>query len=85
MSRAKEGMQIQTVIEKAMWFAWQVRSQGEQVQRASRAARLGAVMGAEVVACTLSSAGGDLLGLLQDIHAFDTLVIDEACRHPPKA
>lgn len=68
-----------------MILHWQVRAQGEQVQRASRAARLGAVLGAEAVASTLSGAGGDLLGLLQEAHAFDTLVIDEACRSPPWA
>jgi len=56
----------------------QVRAGGEQLQRAKRAQRAAAVRGAEVVACTLAAAGGDLLGLVEGGPLFDALVIDEA-------
>ena len=56
----------------------QVRVGGEQLQRAKRAQRAAAVRGAEVVACTLAAAGGDLLGLVEGGPLFDALVIDEA-------
>ena len=50
--------------------------------------RLAVVRSAEVVACTLSSAGGDLLGLVTESAAgsqpcplFNALIIDEvSCR-----
>lgn len=36
------------------------------------------MQGADVVACTLASAGGDLLSLLEGKPMFDALIIDEA-------
>ena len=56
----------------------QVQAGGEQLQRAQRAQRVAAVQTADVVACTLASAGGDLLSLLEGKPMFDALVIDEA-------
>lgn len=55
-----------------------MRAGGEQLQRALRAQRVAAVQAADVVACTLASAGGDLLALLEGKPVFDALIIDEA-------
>lgn len=58
-------------------FASQLRSSGERVARARREVRVAVVRRSEVVACTLSSAGGDLIGLMAGGPLFDCLIIDE--------
>ncbi len=68
--------------------ALQVKAGGAAAARARREVRLAVVRSAEVVACTLSSAGGDLLGLVTENAAgsqpcplFNALIIDEvSCR-----
>ena len=64
--------------------ALQVKAGGAAAARARREVRLAVVRSAEVVACTLSSAGGDLLGLVTENAAgsqpcplFNALIIDE--------
>ena len=44
---------------------------------ARKEVRQAIVQGAEVVACTLSSAGGDLLTLCKGSPGFQALIIDE--------
>ncbi|KAK9830550.1 hypothetical protein WJX72_012414 [[Myrmecia] bisecta] len=56
------------------------KSGGERVARARREVRQAVVKSAEVVACTLSSAGGDLLSLLKTGPFFNALIIDEAAQ-----
>ena len=55
---------------------------GEAAHRAKRGVRQAVVRAAEVVACTLSSAGGDLLSLIKGPGAdpsflFSAIMIDE--------
>ena len=66
-------------------FVWQVKKGSEAARRAKRGVRQGVVRSAEVVACTLSSAGGDLLGLVKGSGSdpsmlFNAIMIDEVCR-----
>ena len=54
----------------------------EAAHKAKRGVRQAVVRAAEVVACTLSSAGGDLLGLIKGAGAdpsmlFNAIMIDE--------
>lgn len=54
----------------------------EAAHKAKRGSRQAVVKAAEVVACTLSSAGGDLLGLLKGTGSepgmlFNAIMIDE--------
>ena len=60
----------------------QVKDGKEAAHRAKRGVRQGVVQRAEVVACTLSSAGGDLLSLVKGPGCspsmlFNTIMIDE--------
>lgn len=57
----------------------QARAGREQVAQARREVRQAVVRQAEVVACTLSAAGGDLATLLASGPLFDLVVIDEVC------
>lgn len=62
----------------------QIKEGGEAARRAKRGVRQGVVRSAEVVACTLSSAGGDLLGLVKGLGSdpsmlFNAIMIDEVC------
>ena len=61
----------------------QVKEGGEAAHRARRGVRQAVVRAAEVVACTLSSAGGDLLSLAKGPGSdpsflFNAIMIDEA-------
>lgn len=53
-----------------------------ELERAKRAARQAVILAAEVVLCTLSAAGGDLLGAFPPGAApqYDVLVVDEAAQ-----
>lgn len=55
----------------------QVKAGGEQAQQASRAVRTAVIKEAEVVVCTLSSSGGELLTILAAGPLFDAVIIDE--------
>ena len=60
----------------------QIKEGSEAARRAKRGVRQGVVRSAEVVACTLSSAGGDLLGLVKGPGSdpsmlFNAIMIDE--------
>ena len=50
----------------------------DTVQREGKEVRRRVVASAHVVACTLSSAGGELAALLPPDVRFDALIIDEA-------
>jgi hypothetical protein len=54
-----------------------MRKVDQTVTRARKDVRAAIVKRAEVVACTLSSAGGDLLALLAKGPLFDVLIVDE--------
>jgi len=56
----------------------------DAVHREGKEVRRRVVALAHVVACTLSSAGGELAALLPPDIRFDALIIDEA-RHPGPA
>ena len=49
----------------------------DQISRARKEMRQAIVRGSEVVACTLSSAGGDLATLCKGSPGFQTVIIDE--------
>ncbi len=51
----------------------------DAVHREGKEVRRRVVSSAHVVACTLSSAGGELAALLPPDIRFDALIIDEAC------
>eukprot|EP00879_Flechtneria_rotunda_P007634 GHRR01008006.1.p1 GENE.GHRR01008006.1~~GHRR01008006.1.p1 ORF type:complete len:1552 (+),score=731.37 GHRR01008006.1:78-4658(+) len=55
---------------------------GRELERAKRSARQAVIKSAEIVLCTLSAAGGDLLGCWPAGAAplFDVLVVDEAAQ-----
>lgn len=55
----------------------QVQAGNEQASKANKELRKAIVRGSEVVACTLSSAGGDLLTLCKNSTGFQALIIDE--------
>ena len=62
----------------------QVKEGQEAAHKAKRGVRQAVVRCAEVVACTLSSAGGDLLGLVKGVGSdpsmlFNAIMIDEVC------
>lgn len=63
-------------------FEVQVKEGNEAAHKAKRGVRQAVVKSAEVVACTLSSAGGDLLSLLKGAGSepgmlFNAIMIDE--------
>lgn len=60
----------------------ELRQGNKELDRQKKEVRQAVVKAAEVVACTLSSAGGDLVGMWPPGHAplFDALVIDEAAQ-----
>ena len=65
-----------------MHVVTKVKEGGEAAHRAKRGVRQAVVRAAEVVACTLSSAGGDLLSLVKGPGAdpsflFNAIMIDE--------
>lgn len=51
---------------------------GEAVERKGREVRQAVLLRAQVVACTLSAAGGELKSLLPPAAKFSALIIDEA-------
>ncbi len=55
----------------------QVQMGNDQLSRAKKEVRQAVVRGAEIVAATLSSAGGDLLTLCKGSLGFQGLIIDE--------
>lgn len=55
----------------------QIQRGNDQLSRARKEVRQAVVRGAEIVACTLSSAGGDLLTLSKGTAGFQALIIDE--------
>ena len=55
----------------------QAKAGPEEVAKARRAVRQAIVDHAEVVACTLSAAGGDLLNLTHTGRPFDAVLTDE--------
>ena len=55
----------------------QMQKGSEHLSRARREVRQAVVRAAEVVACTLSGAGGDLLALSKGSVGFQALIIDE--------
>jgi len=62
----------------------QVKEGNEAAHKAKRGVRQAVVRCAEVVACTLSSAGGDLLSLVKGVGSdpsmlFNAIMIDEVC------
>ncbi len=62
----------------------QVKEGNEAAHKAKRGVRQAVVRCAEVVACTLSSAGGDLLNLIKGVGSdpsmlFNAIMIDEVC------
>lgn len=57
--------------------ALQVRKGNDQIAQARREVRQAVVRQAEVVACTLSAAGGDLAGLMAGGPLFDMVIVDE--------
>jgi hypothetical protein len=50
--------------------------------RARREVRQAVIRGSEIVACTLSSAGGELLSLSKGSLGFQAVIIDEVFLHP---
>ena len=62
----------------------QIKEGNEAAHKAKRGVRQAVVRCAEVVACTLSSAGGDLLSLVKGVGSdpsmlFQAIMIDEVC------
>ena len=55
----------------------QAKAGPEEVAKARRAVRQAIVDHAEIVACTLSAAGGDLLNLTHTGRPFDAVLTDE--------
>ncbi|BDA50111.1 probable helicase SEN1 at C-terminar half [Coccomyxa sp. Obi] len=59
----------------------EVQAGGQQVQQASREVRAAVIKEAEVIVCTLSTAGGELLTILAaGSHFFNEVIIDEAAQ-----
>lgn len=58
----------------------QAQRGGDALAKARREVRQAVIWGSEVVACTLSSAGGDLWSLTRGQPGFQALVIDEVCK-----
>ena len=59
------------------WQPAQAKGRQQQAAKAKRESRQAVLRQAEVVACTLAAAGGELASLLGNTLHFDGLIIDE--------
>jgi len=71
-------------LQKTLCVYMQIKEGNEAAHKAKRGVRQAVVRCAEVVACTLSSAGGDLLSLVKGVGSdpsmlFNAIMIDEVC------